>query len=251
MSYFTGDNQSQNTPTIEDQNEDWVKKVVEQKGDQWSDPQTLAKGYANAQALIEQLKQTNAELTEDLGKKNYTEELLEEIRKGKAQPTVGEPNGNNNSTEPNGQTDQAVSEDRLKSLIDQTITQREQENTAARNIKAVEGILSSLFGTEVEKEMTKRASELGMSKERLGALAAESPTAFFRLIGEEAPKVNNPTTNGTVNTNAASFENTSQRRNWQYYQNLRRENPNAYYSPRVQNQMLQDKLQQGDAFGNR
>ena len=39
-------------------------------------------------------------------------------------------------------------------------------------------------------------------------------------------------------------------RNWNYYQNLRRENPNQYYSPKVQQQMIQDRMQMGDKFGN-
>lgn len=231
--------------------ENWVEKVVSEKGEQWGDPQTLAKGYATSQEYIKQLEQQASELREDLTKAKYGEELLKEIR---AQAPSATESSNStpeaSSTEDPAPTSQGVSEENLQSLIEQTLTQREAANTAKQNLEATDAKLTELYGTESSKVIEEKGRELGMSKERLQAIASESPNAFFKLIGEEAPKVSNPVTQGTVNTAAGFDTQSSAQRNFQYYQKLRRENSTKYYSPKVQNQMMQDRVALGDSFFN-
>jgi hypothetical protein len=55
--------------------------------------------------------------------------------------------------------------------------------------------------------------------------------------------------NSSINTEGVNMQSSTER-NWTYYQNLRRENPNQYYSPKVQQQLMKDKLRMGDRFGN-
>jgi hypothetical protein len=79
-------------------------------------------------------------------------------------------------------------------------------------------------------------------------IAAESPTAFFNLIGE--PKKDfKPMVQGSVRTEGVNMQ-VSTERNWTYYQKLRRENPNQYYTPKVQQSLMEDKVRMGDRFGN-
>lgn len=250
MSFFSGENQSpadaQQQQTTNQ--EDWLAKVISEKGEQWSDPNTLAKGYVNAQEYIKQLEQQATELREDLGKMDYAEQLLKKLQEGQSRPSAGESQAANASGT-NAQEPTAPNASELKDLIEQTLTEREQANTAAQNLQETDSKLQSLYGTEAEKVMEQKIAELGMSKDRLRSLAAESPTAFFKLIGEEVKKESNPVTQGTVNTNAGSFSQSS-KRDFQYYQNLRRQDSRTYYSPKVQNQMLQDRLELGDSFYN-
>lgn len=257
MSYFATENQN-GTPTEDpnqndnqNQTKDWLAEVVQEKGDNWRDPQTLAKGYANSQEYIKQLEQQSAELREDLSKAKYGEELLKEMRSQASTDTkqnVLDTQAQLSEPQTSDNTSQVMDEQKLASLIDQTLTQREAANTAAQNLSNVNTKLTELFGTEVDKVMTERSTELGMPKERLQEIASQSPTAFFKLLGEEAPVVTNPVTKGTVNTAAGFNSENTGKRNFQYYQKMRRENSNQYYSPKVQNQMLQDRLEQGDSF---
>lgn len=250
MSYFSGQTTDQNPADTQKQEENWLDKVVSEKGEQWKDPSVLAKGYAKSQEMITQLLQTQKEMKEDLGKQDYAKELLEAIRKEKAQPPVGEPNGDKDGATPNGTTSQTVSEDVLKGLIEQTLTQREQLNTSAQNLQTTNAKLQELYGTEVGKEVDKRAVAIGMSKDKLREIAAESPTAFFKLIGEDVKVEANPITKGSINTSAQELSSHSGKRDWQYYSKLRKENPNQYYTPKVQQQLLKDKQEQGSSFGN-
>jgi hypothetical protein len=78
-------------------------------------------------------------------------------------------------------------------------------------------------------------------------LAAESPSAFFSLIGE--PKKSfNPMVQGSVRTEGVNMQ-ASTDRNWNYYQKLRRENRNLYYTPKIQRQLMEDKARLGSKFG--
>lgn len=250
MTYFSDQTKGQETADTQNQNEDWLNKVVAEKGEQWADPQVLAKGYANAQEYIKHIEQQNKELNEDLSKKSYVEELLAELRKEKGTPPAGAPSKDNGSTEPSDQTGQQVSEDALKGLIEQTLTQREQQNTAAQNLETVDQKLKELFGTEVNRVVDERAKHLGMSKERMKEIASESPTAFLTLIGEAAVKQPNPMKTGSVNTSADAFNQTSGEKNWAYYQKMRREDPHRYRTPQVQREMFEQKLKLGERFGN-
>jgi hypothetical protein len=56
-------------------------------------------------------------------------------------------------------------------------------------------------------------------------------------------------TQGSVRTDGVAMQSSSQR-DWSYYQKLRRENRNEYYSPKVQQQLMEDKMRMGDKFGN-
>jgi len=226
--------------SVFNQEDNWLEKVIEEKGEQWKDPQVIAKGYYNAQEYIKELERQTAEQREDLAKKAGVEELLEQLQKGQAQPPAGEPSAHNGGTESGEQTTQTDSEERLKSLIEETLTSRERQNSQEQNLIEADKKLSETFGTEAKAVVEKRARELGMDMDRLKSLAAESPTAFFTLIGEQTKKESNPTTAGSVNTAAGAF-NQSSKRDFQYYQQLRRSDPKQYYTPKIQNQMVQDR----------
>jgi hypothetical protein len=78
-------------------------------------------------------------------------------------------------------------------------------------------------------------------------IAAESPNAFFNLIGE--PKKDfKPMVEGSVRTEGVNMQ-ASNERDWSYYQNLRRDNRSLYYSPKIQRQLMEDKSRLGSKFG--
>jgi hypothetical protein len=87
-----------------------------------------------------------------------------------------------------------------------------------------------------------------MSLERMRDIAAESPNAFFALIGEKPQQPFSPLTQGSVRTEGVNMQ-TSTERNFDYYQKLRRENRNLYYSAKTQQQMFEDKSRLGEKFG--
>jgi len=235
-------NQTQQTQT----QEDWLAKIVEVKGEAFKDPQVLAKSKLESDNYIKQLESQLTDLRTELSKEDAAKKLLAELQSRRQDP-------NANSVPKQGETNPSdtkpvLSEDVIQRLVEETLSKREQANSAQQNAKMVQDQLTQKYGTEAKAHVEKKAQELGMSFDRLSALAAESPSAFMTLIGEPKTEFKAPV-QGTINTAAGNYSNPSER-NWDYYQNLRRTNKTLYFNPKTQQQMMQDKMRLGDRFGN-
>ncbi len=230
--------------------EDWLAKVVEAKGESFKDVQVLAKSKLESDAYIKQLEEQAKALREEVAKQDYSAELLKQLQNKAPNPTNGNPvvpKDNNGSTN-SGETKPEVSEDAVKALVEKALAERQQESAAKENARVVQEALVEKYGTEAKAHVEGKARELGISYDKLEALALESPNAFLTLIGE--PKVAPKTiVSGTVNTQSLAQTNPNTR-DWNYYQNIRRSNRSLYFSPAIQQQMFNDKLALGDKFGN-
>lgn len=235
-------NQNQQAQT----QEDWLAKVVEVKGEAFKDPQVLAKSKLESDNYIKQLETQLTELRTELTKEEAAKKLLAELQ-GRRQDPNANPVPKQGETNPSD-TKPELSEDVIQRLVEETLSKRETTQTAKQNAKMVQDQLVQKYGTEAKTHVEKKAQELGMSFERLSALAAESPTAFMSLIGEPKPEYK-PPVSGTINTAAGNFNNPTEK-NWAYYQNLRKTNKQLYFDPKTQQQMMQDKMRLGDRFGN-
>jgi len=248
--------EAQTTPEQTQQEEQpsdsYLQKLVETRGDNWKDPEVLAKGKLEADEHIKNLETQLTQMREDLSKQDYAAQLLQQLEGKKASaPTNEKPlesnNNNNGGTNTEGNTNLAVSEDDLKSLVEKTLTERETQATVQQNIANVDAKLQETYGTEARTILVNKSQELGISVERMQELAAESPSAFFALIGEKQQTFK-PITQGSVRTEAVGVKSGGER-DFNYYQTLRRENRSLYYTPKIQQQMMEDRQRLGDRFG--
>jgi hypothetical protein len=241
--------ESQAQQMTPEQQESFLAKLVATKGENWRDPEVLAKGKLEADGYIKNLEDQLKQMREDLQKQDYAKTLLEELQnKATSSANVKSvvANNNNGGTDTDGTTQPQVSEDTLKSLVEQTLTAREQENTVKQNLAVVEQEMQKSFGTEAPLVVQQKAKELGLSVQRLQELAAESPNAFFNLIGEPK-KTLQPMVQGSVRTEGVNMQ-ASTDHNFEYYQKLRRENKSLYYTPKMQRQMMDDAARLGSRW---
>lgn len=230
--------------------ESYLKKLIEVKGENWNDPEVLAKGKLEADNYIKELETQLTQMREDMGKQDYAKELLTQLQNKATYSTnvnTATTQEHNSGAKTDGDTKPEVSEELLKSLVEKTLTEREKENTVKQNLDLVNQKMVDSFGTDAQAHVQKKAQELNMSLERLQELAAESPTAFFTLIGEQSPKSSQPIIQGSVRTEGVNMQKPAER-NFQYYQNLRRQNKALYYSPKVQQQMFDDRVRLGEKW---
>ena len=248
MSYFTGDNQNANTNVQNSNNQDdFIAQIVASKGDQWKDPNVIAKGYVSAQEHIKNLENQVKMFTDAQDKQDYAKDLLEQLRS--RQPSVGDATQNNN-TAVQEDTTPKFSADELKNLVKSTLLEETENSKKQANISKVDARLTELFGPKAAEVMEDRSKKLGLSKEELQSLAAKSPDAFFALVTPEQRKeTNSGYTQGAVNTSASSF-NAPSTKNFAYYNKLRREDPKLYRSQGIQAEMYAQRMQLGDAFYN-
>lgn len=236
-------NQGEATQT----NESFLAKIVEARGEQWKDPEVLAKGKLEADKFIAELQAQVKELREDLNKQEYSKELLNRLQDKAAFTSANSvaPNKDNDGGAINGQTNAALSEDDLKRLVESTLSQREQASTAKQNLAYVEEELSKRYGTEAQATLAKKSQELGISVKRMAELAQESPSAFMALLGEKAVQPRMLT--GSIRTEGVNMQ-AQAKRDFEYYNKLRKENRKLYFSPEVRQQMMKDRESLGDKF---
>ena len=227
----------------------FVQKLVEAKGDNWKDPEVLAKGKIEADGYIKELEGQLSNMREDLSKQDYAKDLLEQLQNKAADPINAKnamPNNDTGGTS-EGNTNPNLSEEDLKSLVERTLTERDKDSVVKQNLNLVNEEMEKSYGTDASAKIQDKAKELGLTIERMQEIAAESPTAFFTLIGE--PKKNfKPMVEGSVRTEGVNMQ-ASNERDWSYYQNLRRDNRSLYYSPKIQRQLIEDKNRLGGKFG--
>jgi hypothetical protein len=228
----------------------FLDQLVKAKGENWKDPEVLAKGKLEADTYISTLEEQAKQLREDLAKQDYSKQLIEQLQ-AKATETasvkIEVPKEDKSSTVTSGDTKPKVGGDDLKSLVSETLDALEREKAVTTNVNFVNQELEKTYGTDATTFVINKSKELGMSLTRMQEIAAESPTAFFALIGEAKKEVPN-LLKGTIRTEGSNLTNTTDR-NWDYYQNLRRTDKSRYFDPKTQQQMLEDRKRLGNKFG--
>jgi len=227
----------------------YIEQLVKDRGETWNDPEVIAKGKIEADTHIVSLETQLAELRQDLAKQDYAAKLLETLGNKDPAPAQETPQAAspNNSGTNSDDTSQPISEDDLKTLVEDALTKREKDATVSQNIASVDKSLADKYGAEANNIVKQKAAELGLPLTRMQELAAESPTAFMALIGEaQTTKVD--MTSGSIRTEAAGAQTTGQR-DWKYYQDLRRKDRSLYYNPKTQQQMAEDRQKLGSRFG--
>jgi hypothetical protein len=219
-------------------------------GKKFKDIEALAKGKLEADKHISEITKTLDELRAELAKQDYAKNLLEQMSKG-SETGAEQPTPVTTSSSNTENTTQSASD--FEALVEKVITAKEKNKTASQNISVVGEEMQKQYGDKTADVLKAKSLELNMSLDRLKEIAAESPTAFFQLIGvkkmgEKTSTSTGVTTQSTIRSE--NFNSYSQDRTFEYYQKLRKENRSLYYSPKIQNTMLQDRERLGDRFYN-
>lgn len=214
------------------------------EGKKYKTVEELAKAYLHADQTIAQRNREHEELRVELAARQSVEELLQK---------ASTPNP---ATQPEPEAHQpakpALTADELAALVRNEISKTSQEAQTASNVNTVASKLIEIYGDEAKANayVRQRAAELGVSVEFLQDAAAKSPKAFFTVIGLDEKAVNASPTRSDVNPQAFSQSNPGQVKagTYKFYESLRKSNPSAYFSPKIQNQMHREALEKGSSF---
>lgn len=132
---------------------------------------------------------------------------------------------------------------RVKELIEET--RRVERQTANANM--VQNKLREYFG---ENNYQSVLQGTGLSNKQINEIAADSPEAIFRLVGLDSKKTEGFQTPPKSSQRNDSFSPKGQtKRDWNYYQELKKTNPKLYLDSKIAIQMHNDAIELGDAFG--
>lgn len=197
----------------------------------------LAKSYSHGQNHISTLEAEAAQWREGL--QSQIENQRQQAQNPNSPPS---PPSEQRAEEPN-------LDDRIRNAIEET---RQQEKLTT-NVNDVSAKLVSIYGDpqKANQAMQAKAAELDMTIEDLMEQASKSPKAFYALVGLNDGARQAPAPRGNVNPAALNTLNPSQQAaagTYAFYEQLRKENPRLYNSPKIQLQMHKEALEKGDSF---
>lgn len=210
------------------------------EGKKFRDPDAVAKKIVHADQHISNLEKELAEMRDELLKRTAVEDMLAKLEQ-KQTPTRGTLDTPQPDTGKDKEIDLAA---KVQELLK---TEKEKERREANLQKSKAG-LKERFGADFNQRLEGIADELSVSKEFLSQMAASSPDGFLKLVDSVAkPDDNRPVTppKGTIDPFKIS---SPDRKNKAYYDKIRRDNPNLYFSRRVQNEMHAEAVKQGASF---
>ena len=199
------------------------------------DVEALRKRDENAQALIPRLESENkelrdkyAELEQKLASATTIDEALARIAN----------QGNDQSSK---EIDRADVAQVVEEVLGQHQTQAKQES----NWKNVTATLTKEYGdwNTADAKVQERCAELEISLTDTSTMARANPQAFLQLFVPQTNSSNSKpgSSTGTGEIGQKGVSNApDQVRNKEFYNNLRRTNPNKYWSIEVQAQMRRD-----------
>lgn len=137
----------------------------------------------------------------------------------------------------------------IENLVSNKIQETERRKREEANLSIVKSKLKERYGNNANNVLIEQVEKLGLTVEDAEALAKKSPEAFMRTLGlDQQPQGETFQSPPTSNQRSDTFLPSSQKRTWSYYQKMKKENPDLYYSPKISNQMVQDAAALGDAF---
>lgn len=220
------------------------------EGKKYSSVEEMAKANIHAQEHITGIETTLTELREDLSKRETLDDLYGKITS----------NNQQNSQPVTPTPESMLSKDDITSLINSGIqdgiTNFNTTNVKTQNTQQVSDELVKLYGDKAQEQLVNKATELGMSFESMTDLASNSPQAVLAYFNS-APSTQT-SSNGTAtmqsdfSTQASQQQSggTAEHGTYQYYEALRKSNPNLYFSPKVQKEMHDQAVANRDTFFN-
>ncbi len=201
------------------------------EGKKFRDTEALARGKKESDDFIVRLQEENAQIRKELQSRPTADEITNRVKDTLS--TVTKP-----TTEVVNQPTPFTKAD-LQPVVKEILAQTQQQDRARVNVEEVTVKLDTLYGDrqKASKFLADKASELGVSIQYLEQTAAQSPKAFYSLVGvtdNPNTQTNSTRTKGSISTDSLK-QGTDE--SWEGFQKLRRENKAKYFSPAVQNRI--------------
>lgn len=158
---------------------DQLASITNERGEpKYKDLPTALDALKHSQQYIPQVKQENETLkTEierlkaELEQRGSLEETVQRLTSQKQQPD-----------QPTPQELQGLTPEQVEELLEQRLTERDQNQKAQANSQSVEQAIVAKYGDKAASVVQSKAQEFGMSLSEMKAWAAKSPKAVLALF---------------------------------------------------------------------
>lgn len=213
--------------------------------------EALARGKMEADSyipnLLSKMDEMRTDLTQlrsDANARPGLDEVLAQIAARRNEPNDNRPNPDAND----GNRTPAIDPNQIRELARAEYKAEQLRQAAESNFAKVQSKLQEKFGPNFAAELNAKARALGLDQNTVNNLAQTSPDAFFNMFGlNDASKPTN-TAPPRSSLNASFTPATPEKRTWAWYQELRKKDPEAYYSPKWTMQRIDDSATLGKEF---
>lgn len=215
------------------------------EGKKFKTPEDLAKGKYEADLYIKDIIRQKDELRDDylkLREESQARATLKELVDQLSNPARPE-----SSTTQANTAKPAIDQAAIDEIFGKKLKEHELSKTRENNAKMVADALKERYGQNYVEALNKQTEELGLTKEDVNYLAQSMPKALIKTLGLDKP----PTTESyqaPPKTSSLFSPTGQQKRTWSYYQNMKKDQPNLYLSPKMQVQMHKDYESMGRDF---
>src|SRR6185437_10179334 len=137
----------------------------------------------------------------------------------------------------------------IEQLVLNKIQETESLKKQTDNFNKVQTKLQERFGNNYSSVLKEQQNTLGLSDSEINDLAKKSPEAFFRIMGlNEQQNRESFQTPLRSNQRNDQFSPKVQKRDWNFYQEMKKSDPRVYLDPKIQVQMHNDAQELGAAF---
>ena len=230
-------------PFAVDPSKNYLEELVGE-GKKFQTPEELARGKAESDAFIEQLKQEQNQLRNELQTRLNLEQFLSDLK-------TAVPQRNNDDPQNHGQSqDKSVmSDEELAARVRAQVMQLKNQENAQSNLSTFNAKFASAHGPNAAAKLRSQAAELGMTVDEIKALAASRPNAALKMlgVGEQKPVdgFNPPPRTGFT------LPPQGKKTGFSYFEEIRKTKPQEYFSPKIQNELFEARKSMGaEAFYN-
>lgn len=136
----------------------------------------------------------------------------------------------------------------LEGIIAKEIAKNQLASKQNENLSVVQAKLKETLGDNYEASYKQRLDSLGLTKEFADDLAKNYPAAFMKTFGLDQTSTS-PMPTPRSSHRPTSFAPNVPKRDWAYYQEMKKTNPRLYLDPKIAIQMNADAEALGEAFG--
>ena len=231
-----------------DENKDYLAELVGENK-KFKTVQDLARGKYEADLTIElrnrredQLRQDYLQLKADYEARAKLEDLIDQYK-------TPQQSSNDSTLKVNDDKQPPYNPDEIKNFTKQAVQEIEQERKRDTNFNLVKEQLTERFGEDYKTVLSKQAKDLNLSADYIDDLARRSPTAFFKTMGLDQTSTENFQTPPRNSQRSDNFKPTAaKKRTWNYYQEMKKAQPDLYRDPKTAVQMVRDYEELGTAF---
>ncbi len=209
----------------------------------------IAKGKVTADQYIDHFKVRHDELRQDYSKLREEYNAGPKLKELIDQYTAASQQNNQNQLPPDDDVKPVSFDEKgLEDFFEKKLSQREQQKKEEANYKLVESKLMEHYGPQFGSALKQQVNQLGLDPDFVNELARKHPQVLFRTLGLEGKSGDTSYQAPLQSTQRRDpFASTEKRTN-AYYQKLRKSDPVAYRSPKIQDQMFKDMVALGSDF---